>query len=456
MAECLFTPTAARIVATLQNAGYAAYYVGGCVRDRLCGYSAEDVDIATNARLEDITRLFPRATIIGKAFSVALVDAVEVATFRIDGPYSDARHPDYIHFTDSLEQDLARRDFTINAMACTADGTLIDPYGGQEDLQARCIRFVGEPDARVQEDPLRALRACRFAAKIGGTLAPETREALCRAHADVGKLARERVQMELSKMLMQEDRTTALTLLQECGLLSYVLPRLAASVGVPQEGYHAEDCWVHAVATVQHIQKKSLPLRLAALLHDIAKPQTRWRDEDGVDHFYGHEREGEEMAADELRDLRYSNDIINYVREATYHHMARIMFDTAMGDAAIRRRMAALQHMPIRDLLRIQLADMRANFREPYTRAEQRQLLRYGLGRIRAIESQEHALKITDLAVTGHDVMRVCAIQEGKDVGKYLHALYEEVLEKPEINTRAYLLKRLAEMATDRSPPYPT
>ncbi len=432
------------IQARLVQAGFQAYYVGGCVRDWLRGVPCADVDIATNAGLADITRLFPRAKVVGEAFSVALVDGVEIATFRQDGPYTDYRHPDYVRVVATIDEDLSRRDFTMNAMALGPDSILIDPFGGQRDLTDRVVRFVGDAAQRLREDPIRAIRACRFVALIGGTLDAAARVAMQAHGALLDHVPRERIQLELNKILVLDQCGPALHLLEQTGLLPHVLPRVAVMVGVPQNIVHAEECWTHTVACVAGVRKKKLALRLAALVHDIGKPASRTTDATGADHFYGHEKIGVTLAEQELRELRCSNDMIAYVNEAIAEHLHRLMFREEMRDSTIRRLMSRLTVLPIRDLLRLQLADLRANFRVPYTEQEIRGLLTYALRRIRAIEAAQHALKIADLCITGADVMRHLGIGPGPQVGAALRHCFEQVLQQPELNTRAALLQMLA------------
>ena len=239
---------------------------------------------------------------------------------------------------------------------------------------------------------------------------------------------------------MLNDRESALFLLSELHLLEEITPSLAKSIDVPQNGYHAEDCWTHAVKATQAVEKKDLKLRLSALFHDIAKPQTRTRDEEGIDHFYGHEAKGVKMVDKELRDLKYSLHTIGYVKEATRFHMTRVMFVPEMKDTTIRRLMGRLNCISIRDLLRLQIADMRGNLREPFTLEEQMKLLRYVLKRIRRIEKEDHALKITDLAINGDDIMKIFKIKQGRKLGKALQYCLEEVLKKPELNTKDRLV----------------
>ncbi|RLD12525.1 MAG: polynucleotide adenylyltransferase [Chlamydiae bacterium] len=438
-----YSSRAESIILSLLDAGFSSYYVGGCVRDLLRGKISSDIDIATNACLNEIKRIFPKAAIIGEAFSVALVHRIEVATFRQDGPYSDFRHPDFVKIVPTIEEDLSRRDFTINAIAMDIEGKLVDPYSGKTDLENKIVRFVGEPDKRLSEDPIRALRACRFAALIGGKIEENSKEVILQNHFLLRKVAKERIQLELNKILMLDNREAALILLSSLHLLEEILPELAKSINVPQKGYHAEDCWTHAVKATQAVIKKDLNLRLAALLHDVAKPTQRIRDEDGIDHFYGHEIKGVKMVEKELRYLKYSLHTIGYVKEATRYHMTRIMFVHEMKDATIRRLMGRLKYISIRDLLRLQIADMRGNLREPYSLDEQIKLLRYVLKRIRKIEKEDHALKITDLAINGDDIIKIFKIKPGRKVGKALHYCLEEVLKDPELNKKESLISLL-------------
>ena len=436
-----YSTEAAEIIDALVGAGYAAYYVGGCVRDRLRNVPSADIDIATSASLENIRSVFAGAKTVGEAFSVALVNGIEVASFRRDGPYSDFRHPDYVELVGTIEEDLARRDFTINAIAENREGSLVDPHGGQRDLAAHIIRFVGDPRARLTEDPIRAIRACRFAGLIGGTIEPASAAAIVDVSALLARVPRERIQLELNKLLMLADRMRSLELLRSLNLLPHMLPRMASAVGVTQDGHHAEDCWTHAAASVQSVSKPDLELRLATFLHDIAKPRTHTRDAGGIDHFYRHEIEGVEVAEEELRDLRYSTDTTEYVKEGVRHHMTKLMFAPEMKDATIRRLMSSLRHMPVRDLLRLQVADLRGNLKKPFTDAELRAHMRHALQRIRAIERAAHALKITDLAIDGKDVMSELHVHAGPIVGEILRHCFDAVLHEPSLNTRESLLQ---------------
>ena len=315
----------AGIMAKLSQEGFQAYLVGGSIRDALLNIPCEDHDLATNAKPEEIKRIFPRSRAVGQAFAVMLVDGLEVATFRLDGAYSDNRHPDSITYAETIEEDLARRDFTINAMAY--DGKrLIDPYGGEADLKDKTIRFVGNARDRIREDALRALRACRFAAKIDGKLENKTLEAIKNNRHLLKNISSERKQQELSKMLLGERPDLALSLIEECGLLEYLLPAMTLSVGCLQPPHHCEDCWTHALETLKSAKKPDLALRLACLLHDVAKPSCRSSAGKGKYTFYLHDQKGESLVREILTDLRYSNEIIEKVAEYTKYHMRPLLY----------------------------------------------------------------------------------------------------------------------------------
>ena len=305
-------PKVENILTRLKGAGFAAFLVGGCVRDALLGIPCDDFDIATSAKPKDIKKLFPKCRAVGQAFAVMLVDGIEVATFRNDGTYSDYRHPDSITYADSIEEDLSRRDFTVNAMAYDGE-KITDPYDGRSDLENRIIRFVRNARERMREDPLRALRACRFAAKIDGKLEPKTRKAIKDLGHLVDMVSVERRQQELTKMLLGKNPDLALRLVGELGLLPYLFLDLVPSMGCTQPPHHLEDCWEHALQTLKSAKRGDLPLRLACLLHDIAKPACRKEVEKDRFIFYNHDILGEKMVRKALTDLRFSNETIDKV-----------------------------------------------------------------------------------------------------------------------------------------------
>ena len=443
-------PKVGNILTRLQESGFKAFLVGGCVRDALLGIPCEDFDIATSARPKDIRKLFPKCRAVGSAFAVMLVNGIEVATFRNDGTYSDYRHPDSITYADSIEEDLARRDFTVNAMAY--DGNeLIDPMGGLEDLQKRTLRFVRNARERMREDPLRALRACRFAAKIDGGLEPKTRKAI----KDLGHLTDmvsvERRQQELAKMLLGKNPETALRLVGELGLLPYLFLDLVPSMGCAQPPHHTEDCWEHALQTLKSAKKEDLPLRLACLLHDIAKPACRREVEKDRFIFYNHDVLGEKMVRKALADLRFSNETIDKVSEYTRYHMRPLLYSFHMKDPALQRLIGALRFITIRDLVRFMLCDVRGNMKnEGKGFAFTLELARPVMRRVRRIEKENRILRIKDLPVNGNDLMRELGIAPGPEVGKLLAKLYSFALQKPKSVTREKLLAEAKKLLPEK------
>lgn len=433
-------PKVENILTRLKEAGFEAFLVGGCVRDALLGIPCEDFDIATSARPKDIKKLFPKCRAVGQAFAVMLVDGLEVATFRNDGTYSDYRHPDSITYADSIEEDLSRRDFTVNAMAYDGE-KIIDPYDGRSDLENRIIRFVRNARERMREDPLRALRACRFAAKIDGKLEPKTRKAIKDLGHLIDMVSVERRQQELAKMLLGKNPDLALRLVGELGLLPYLFLDLVPSMGCTQPPHHKEDCWEHALQTLKSAKRIDLPLRLACLLHDIAKPACRKEVEKDRFIFYNHDILGEKMVRKALTDLRFSNETIDKVSEYTRYHMRPLLYSFHMKDPALQRLIGALRYITIRDLIRFMLCDVRGNMTNKgkgfsFTLELARPVMR----RIRRIEKEKRVLHIKDLPVNGNDLMKELGIPPGPEVGKLLAKLYSLALQKPKLATREKLL----------------
>lgn len=433
-------PKVENILTRLKEAGFEAFLVGGCVRDALLGIPCEDFDIATSARPKDIKKLFPKCRAVGQAFAVMLVDGLEVATFRNDGTYSDYRHPDSITYADSIEEDLSRRDFTVNAMAYDGE-KIIDPYDGRSDLENRIIRFVRNARERMREDSLRALRACRFAAKIDGKLEPKTRKAIKDLGHLIDMVSVERRQQELAKMLLGKNPDLALRLVGELGLLPYLFLDLVPSMGCTQPPHHKEDCWEHALQTLKSAKRIDLPLRLACLLHDIAKPACRKEVEKDRFIFYNHDILGEKMVRKALTDLRFSNETIDKVSEYTRYHMRPLLYSFHMKDPALQRLIGALRYITIRDLIRFMLCDVRGNMTNKGKGfAFTLELARPVMRRIRRIEKEKRVLHIKDLSVNGNDLMKELGIPPGPEVGKLLAKLYSLALQKPKLATREKLL----------------
>jgi len=434
----------------LRAGGHQAYLVGGALRDVLLDrVGAGLLDVATDRRPEQVMALFPRIEPIGLAHGTVLVMleglGFECTTFRREGAYGDARHPDDVEFTRDLRADLARRDFTVNALAYDPlSGVLVDLHGGLLDLEHRRLRAVGEPLARFREDALRPVRAARFAATLEFELEPATRAALAGVTDRARLVALERVREELVKLMAARRPSVGLELLREAGLLELWMPELTRCHAVPQNRWHAHDVYTHSLETCDHAPPEKAMVRWAALLHDIGKPDTRVeRRGDGT--FYGHQTVGAELADRLLERLRFPG----VQRAAVVHLVREHMFDyrSEWSDAAVRRWVRRVGEDAVADLFDVRIADMLGNGLKTGFPA-QLEPLRRRIGRVLA---GSRALRVGDLAVDGCDVMKALGIGPGPAVGEALEALLEEVLEEPGGNTRERLLARLGELRAARA-----
>ncbi len=436
------TAGALEIVKTLQGSGFAAYLVGGCVRDSLLGLDPAEWDIPTSARPDEVTRLFGRTVPTGLDYgtvTVLLADGqYEVTTFRSDEKYVDGRHPLNVRFTDNIHQDLSRRDFTINALAYDpAADRLIDDFDGRGDLKKKIIRTVGDPVARFSEDGLRPVRACRFAAKLDFQIEPKTFEAIPKTLAIAKKVALERVHDELVKMLAAERPSIGIELMRKSGLLQLFLPELAATAGVGQPPeFHKYDVYWHSLYACDAAPRTDPVLRLAILLHDIAKPECK------VDNtFYNHDQAGAAKAEAVLKRLKFSGADCARVANLVANHM--FDYTSAWSDAAVRRflrRIGGPANVP--DLFAVRRADVAA-----MVKTNDGSYLLELQKRIDKIVEEENALHVNDLKVDGHDVMETLNLLPGPRVGQVLNDLLEKVLDDPKLNERETLLRLIKENA---------
>jgi tRNA nucleotidyltransferase (CCA-adding enzyme) len=430
----------------LWAAGQAAYVVGGSLRDTLLGRPAKDWDLATDAQPDRLQVLFPEAAYENAFGTVAVpIDGVvhEVTTFRIDHDYADFRRPHRVEFGDSIEVDLARRDFTVNAMAWGADGGsdggepavvgsgaahLVDPFGGREDVARRILRAVGEPARRFEEDALRMVRAARLAATLEFTVEPATLAAIS-LHAElVQHLSGERLGAELDRLLAAERPSIGLRLAADTGLLSHLSPDLAAQRDVAQNKVPGEDLWDHTVRSVDAAPPDRPIVRLAVLLHDIGKPATQ---ADG--HFHGHERVGAELAAVLLDRLRYPRDVIGRVALLVRSHM--FLYEQAWSDAAVRRFIGKIGPEAVDELFLLREADNAGSGRPP--KAGRLEEFR---ARVQAELDAGVVLDRRDLAIDGSDLRSELGLKPGPLIGKVLAELLERVIADPGLNDRPTLL----------------
>lgn len=437
-----------RILARLWSAGHGAYVVGGGLRDTLLGRVPLDWDVATSALPDELPALFPGSRSDNR-FGTVLVEGVEVTTFRRDNEYRDHRRPDSVTFTESLEEDLARRDFTVNAIAWgrPRDGTgrgsgelaLVDPWHGREDLAARVLRAVGDPEARFREDALRLVRAARLAGQLDFTLEPGTRAALEGAAPLVRHVSRERVGQELRKLLAARRPSVGLRLLAETGLLEPLFPELAAQRGIPQNKIAGEDLWDHTLRTVDAAAATGpgdARLVTAALLHDVGKPATLT---DG--HFPRHEQVGAEMAARFLTHHAIPRREAGPIVELVGEHM--FSYEPSWKDAAVRRFLRRIGPGLVDDLLRLRAADNLGSG-QPAEAGHLPELR----ARIQEQLERRAPLSVRDLAIDGHDLQAELGLPPGPELGRILERLLDAVLQDPLRNRREELLELARREAT--------
>jgi tRNA nucleotidyltransferase (CCA-adding enzyme) len=424
------------------GAGFQCYLVGGAVRDLLVGRVHTDWDIATDARPEQVMGIFRRVIPTGIKHGTVTVLfqnlRFEVTTFRIESGYSDGRRPDSVTFAPTIFQDLARRDFTMNAIAYDlATGALHDPHDGQVDLAHGIIRAIGEADERFREDGLRPVRACRFAAQFGFTVEEKTREAIGRSLDVAAGVSAERVRDEIVKIVDSPSPSTGFMLMRDTGLLRVFLPELADGEGIKQGELHCYDILTHSLYACDAAPPGDTAVRLAALLHDVGKPRARGTDERGHVTFYGHEHLGAEMASAILERLRFPNVTIKRVSHLIDHHMFN--YQEEWKDSAVRRLIARVGEENIADLMALRRADQVGMCRENAAVFPEG-LARFA-ERVAAVREGERAFTLRQLAVRGQDLMERMGIPPGPVVGTILNELLSTVLEDPAMNEKEKLLE---------------
>ena len=446
-------PTEAlNVCKALKDAGFEAYLVGGCVRDLLVSREPKDWDVTTNANPEQIQALFIETFYENDYGTVGVVTesedprlkVIEVTPYRVESEYSNARHPDEVCFSDSLSEDLKRRDLTINAIAYDPiSRTLVDEHGGRGDIDRKMIAAVGDPSERFREDALRMLRAVRLSAELDFVIDSDTSAGIVAQSAQLEKISHERIRDELVRILMSQRPMQAIYVAQKLGILKYIISEVEEGIGIDQNQAHSFDVFEHLLRSMQHAADKDWPLevRLAALLHDVGKPASRrWSDEKKDWTFHGHEVIGAKMSKKILQDLRFSRETIEVVTTLTRWHMFFSDPDTVTL-AAVRRMIVNVGKDHIEELLNLRMCDRIGTGRPK----EQPFRLRKYMSMVD--EAMRDPISVGMLKIEGKRVMNVTHETPGPRIGWMMHALLEEVLDDPVKNTTEYLENKAAELS---------
>ena len=430
------------ILRIFKGNGYEAYAVGGCVRDSVLGTKPKDWDITTNALPSEIKELFEKTIDTGLKHGTVTVmlagEAFEVTTFRIDGKYEDGRHPSHVEFTGRLEDDLRRRDFTMNAMAWNEERGIVDPFGGMEDIADGIIRAVGEPGERFREDALRMLRTIRFAARLGFEIHFETLKAISENSGLISSVSSERIREELNGTLTADD-PMKFALLRDTGLLKLIMPEFEACFNTPQKNpHHAYNVGEHSLRAVAAAENDKC-LRWTMLLHDTGKAVTRTTDEKGIDHFHGHPAKSMEIAKNILERLRFDNRSMERIIRLIKYHDREIL----PQPRAVAKAVHTVGDDIFLDLLKVKRADKSAQ--NPLDKQK-------GLNYVDLIESiynglksENSCLELKDLAIDGRDLLEM-GFKEGREVGRALKLLFEKVLDDPSLNEKRFLSELAADL----------
>ena len=457
------------VVGKLEKAGFDAYVVGGCVRDLLLGREPEDWDVTTNAKPEEVQKIFPESFYENKFFTVTVqtqsenpkLKGIEVTTYRSDHKYTDRRRPEEVKYAKTIDEDLSRRDFTVNAIALgfhearsmkhetakeegfmlQASGFMIvDPFEGQKDLKRKIIRAVGNPEERFAEDALRMMRAARLATVLNFTIEEKTKKAIQEKSALLKEISKERVRDELVKIIMAARAREGIELLYELKLLQYSMPELEEGYGVQQNKHHKYTVWEHNLFSLEYAAKQqwNLAVRVAALLHDVAKP--RVKEGEGSDAtFYNHEVVGASMAKQILTRLKFPGKDIEKIIKLIRYHMFYYNVDE-VTESSVRRLVRKIGAENIENLLQLRMAD-RIGSGVPKAQPYKLRHWQYMIERV-----SRDPLSVTMLNIKGDDILKLLGISPGPRVGWFLHVLFGEVLDDPKKNDKAYLEGRLKEL----------
>lgn len=443
----------ASVSSALRKAGFEAYLVGGCVRDLLIGKTPKDWDVTTNATPEQIQEIFPDSFYENDYGTVGVktesedpaLHIVEVTPYRTESSYSDRRRPDKVEFGQNLEDDLARRDFTINAIALDeSKGHIVDPYKGQDDLKAKVLRTVRNPEERFEEDALRLMRAVRLVAELNFALESDTASAILKKAEYLSHVSRERIRDEFVRILLSSQPMMAIALVHRLGLLPFIAPDLIRGVGIEQNQAHSYDVFEHNLRSLQHAADKGwgLDIRLASLFHDVSKPETRkWSEEKRDWTFHGHEVVGGRVVKKILEDLRFSRETIEKVTKLVRWHMFFSDPDQ-ITLSAVRRMIRNVGEESIEDLLNLRVCDRIGTGRP------KEQPFRFRKYKAMVDQALRDPISVSMLKTDGLRLQELFHVKPGPRIGHILNALLEEVLEDPKKNTLKYLDEKTAHLLT--------
>lgn len=424
-----------KIIHTIEEAGFEAYAVGGCVRDSLLDRTPDDWDITTSAKPEQIKGLFRKTIDTGIEHGTVTVmmhrTGYEVTTYRIDGEYEDSRHPKEVIFTKNLIEDLRRRDFTINAIAYNDRSGIVDEFHGMEDLENQIIRAVGDPKERFEEDALRIMRAVRFSAQLGYVIEEKTKAAIKELAENLNHISAERIQVELVK-LVKSPHPEKIRDLYETGITAVIMPEFDAIMKTEQNNpHHKYSVGEHTIHGMMAIEADK-DLRLAMLFHDFGKSLCKTTDEEGIDHFHGHAAISEKLCKKILKRLKFDNDTIHLVSRLVLNHD----YDIEPGKKYVRRAVNRIGEDVFPLLLKVKQADMDAQ--SDYLKEEKQQKLNEIIRLYQEIQKADECVSLRTLAVKGGDLIS-WGMKPGRELGEMLSLLLETVLEDPENNQKEKL-----------------
>jgi len=436
------------VIEKLENKNFQAFIVGGCVRDLLRGVEPNDWDIATSAKPEEMAKIFPKSFNINKFGTITVLTdnkkanlkEIEITTFRTEEKYTDKRHPDKVSWAKTIEEDLARRDFTVNAIALDAEGNFIDPFKGRKDLKDKVIRAVGKPEERFEEDALRLMRAVRFATTLDFEIEKKTFLAIKKNAGLLEFISKERIRDEFLKIIMAEKAMEGIELLREIGLLKYIIPELLEGYKIGQNKHHIYDVYEHSIRALDFGAKQGFNkfVRIAALLHDVGKP--RVKEGEGADStFYNHEIVGAKMSVKILNRLRFpKKDLEKIVKLVRFH-----LFYYNVGEvheSSVRRLLRRLGPENLKELVQVRMCD-RIGSGCPKALPYKLRHFQYVAERV-ALDP----IDVLKLEIGGEEIMEILKIKPGQKIGKILNILLGDILEEPKNNKKVYLKKRIKEL----------